>query len=292
MFGLLLAFCVSISEAGKDIFFSSSEVKKLPHLVKARAMALFSLPVVGLVVAFTGLPTIQPEFWKFVSIHAGLMVVATWLYMRALALGPLSQTQPILALTTVFLTITNPIMTNESVTVWGWIGVVMIGLGVYATQHPGRDPNRGWGASLVSPFVQMVKQPGVMSKLGVAFIFSITANLDQLARTASNGPTYLLIDLTLIVILITIVMKVLRQPSQIGWAQWKGGAINSLTILFHMWALVFAPVPYVIAVKRLSIVFTSLWGYRIRKERELNWYRLMGVLIVVGGVALIILKGK
>lgn len=300
---LLIAFGVAVSEATKDVFHSQERVKPLSPLLKAWAITTTSLPVLLITLGIKGIPEIQPKFRIFVTAHAILLSGAFVLYMRALALGPLSQTQPVLALTTVFLTVTNPLMTNDRVSWQGWVGVVAVGVGIYATQHPGRD-SEGKLAGFWSPFVEMIRQPGVFSKLCVAIIFSITANLDKLCLEAASGPFYLAVDQALVSAMLGGVLLIQRvrgipfvrrdAPVRVAHPSYLlvGGSINACTILLHMWALTLVPVPFVIAVKCISIIFTSTWGYLVRKERAPHWYRLVGTAAVVAGVMLIIFFGK
>lgn len=308
---LLIASFVAVSEASKDIFHSQPRVRPLSPVLKAWVVMTASLPFVAVALLVTGIPRVESSFWSVVVIHVILSTTANVLYMRALALGPLSQTQPILSLTTVLLIVTTPLMTRDQVTIWGWIGVVAVSIGIYATQYPGRDPKTGMLPSLHAPFVEMVRQPGVLSKLGVAIIFSVTANLDKMAlERGATGPFYLVVDLALISLLLGIILLVLKargatlvgqpikdsagQSISIAAPQYLliGGFNNAITILLHMWALTLVPVPFVIAVKRISIILTSLWGYLVRKERAPHWYRLVGMLAVVLGVVLILLLGS
>ena len=231
------------------------------------------------------------------------MAFANYWYLRALAIGNLSETQPMLALSPVFLLVTTPLMTNDVVTPLGWIGVLLVAAGIYATQHPGRNPETGALPSFLGPFIRMWKAPGVSLMFGVAFIFSIAANLDKLAVLASDGPTYLMVDAALTVLLTSIVLgagvllKKLRLPSfhhmSAATAALAPAAMSESLIGFaHMWALTLLPVPYVITIKRLSIVFASLWGYFLRRERAPHWYRILGMLMAFAGVAFIIMFGK
>ncbi len=304
LIGFGFAFLTAILEGSKDIFFSSEEARRAPHVLKALVLTTLSIPVVAAVVVVKGLPEIKPEFWVYVVTHAALMAIATVLYMRALALGPVSQTQPILALTTVLLVLTNPLMTDEAVTPAGWAGVIAVGVGIYATQHPGTDPVTGEAAPFWAPFLEMVRQEGVRSKLGVAFIFAVTANLDRLALDAADGPTYLLVDLTLTASLLAAATALSNRSkrkrgegacSLLDAKIWRsmapGGIVNSLTILSHVAALAYTTVPYVIAIKRLSIVLVSFWGYFKRKERAPHWYRLLGTILVVLGIGTILILG-
>jgi drug/metabolite transporter (DMT)-like permease len=235
--------------------------------------------------------------------HALLMVVANYCYMQALAKGAVSETQPMLALTTVFLLITTPIMTNDVVTMFGWVGVVLVGVGVYATQHPGRDPVTGVLPPLWAPFLHMWKVPGVIWMFFVAVIYSIASNLDKLAVLSANGATYLMFDYAVTALLTAGLIglgvsfkyvpifsstDLLTSATRVA----PGGVLNAFGTLMQMWALTLLPVPYVIAIKRLSIVFTSLWGYFVRRERAPHWYRILGIFVVFFGLALILIYGK
>jgi len=301
--GIIYALLAAISAGSHDIVFSRPEVKPLPGLYKALLSTLGALlPIIGAGLLHFGFISPDAGFWFYVTLHAGLLTAALWLYMRALALGPVSQTQPILALTTVFLVFTTPFMTDDIVTPLGWVGVVMVGLGIYATQHPGVNPATGRPYNFWSPFVEMMRQPGVLAKLGVAVIYSVTANLDRLClETAGSLATYLLIDKLLVVAIIAALLgfgqfrigagRTRDKAKARPWWLLGGGLVHGLEVVAHMVALTFMAVPYVIAVKRLSIVITSLWGYLVRRERQLNWYRLVGLGLVMAGIAVILIFG-
>ncbi|MDO8435597.1 MAG: EamA family transporter [bacterium] len=300
MFAVLLSFLSAVLESAKDVYFSTARTKNFAHVVRALYLPLFSLPLVLVVLFFQGVADIQEGFWLFAISHAVLMVVANYCYLRALAVSPVSQTQPILALSTVFLIVTTPLLTDDQVTAWGWVGVLLVGAGIYATQYPERP--MGATSSVWAPFVEMWKQKGVVWMLATAFIYSITPNLDKLAVLTSDSPTYLVVDysltalLTLIMIIIGLsigrIGKDVLHSSGAALQFAPGGFLNAAATLTQVWALTFLPVPYVIALKRLSIVFTSLWGYVVRKERVSHWISILGVFVVFGGVAVILLFGK
>jgi drug/metabolite transporter (DMT)-like permease len=295
----LVALATAFSEGSKDIFFSQPEMKRVSAIFRAWVISAAALPALAIMLFLTGMPEeIKSSFWWLVAVQAILLSLAQVLYMRALSLGPVSQTQPILALTPVFLIVTTPLMTNDHVTLFGWLGVILVAIGIYASQHPGRDAETGKIAGFFSPFVEAMRQPGVVSKLGVALIFAITANMDRLCMEASSGPFYLTIVSGLVAVILGGVMlsfprwmKTEGEPPRKSMLL-VGGSIHACTILLHVWALTFAAVPYVIAVKRLSIVFVSLWGYLVRKERAPHWFRILGLFVAVGGAVLILILGK
>ncbi len=299
--GWTLALLTALLESSKDVFFSRQALKAYSGLLKAWLLVLCSVPVLALVLVYRGMPQmIQPRFWTYLIIQVVLLSTAQVLYMRALALGPLSRTQPILGLTTILLAVTNPLMTHERVSAWGWVGVITVGVGIYATQHPGIRAD-GKPAGFFSPFGEMWRQPGVMSKIGVAVIYSITANMDRLGIEASSGPFYstmMFCGMTLVLGTVLGLSLVLRKravgiearPAFTPWL-FAGGALNAGAVLMHVTALGFLPVPFVIALKRTSILMTSLWGYIVRRER-MSRYHLLGTVMVVAGIVIVLLLGK
>lgn len=295
--GWILAFLTATLAASHDIFLSRERLKKFSGLLKSWLMSVCTLPVLVIALCVSGIPVVQPRFWIYASIQVALLSVAQTMYLKALSLGPISQTQPILGLTTILLTVTNPIMTQDAVSPVAWIGVVMVGVGIYASQHPGPNED-GSPAGFFAPFVEMWRQPGVKLKLGVTCIFSVTANMDRLGVETASGPFYLVIvfgGMTVvqgIALLVTWSRNGAQSAPRFDPQLLVGGGINAAVALTHMGALVFLPVPYVIATKRISIVLASVWGYAVRRERKPHWYRLLGVLLVVAGIAFILLLSR
>jgi len=303
VFGIFLSFVAALFQASRDIYYSSRFTRDISHILRALLSPVAVIPIMGVLILWRGLPDIQEGFFVYVGAHAILMTVANYCYMRALAVGSLSETQPMMAFSPMLLLITTPLMTDDVVTPLGWAGVFLAGFGVYATQHPGPDPETGKLASFWAPFIHMWHAPGVLWMLAVAIIFSVASNLDKLSTLAADAPTYLMVDaaLTLLItgvlILIGSAFGVVARPtlSESGLALKQlapGGAIAAGVGLTQMWALTLLPVPYVIAIKRLSIVLASMWGYVMRRERTPHWYRIFGIVAIFAGVVLIVVFGK
>jgi uncharacterized membrane protein len=64
------------------------------------------------------------------------------------------------------------------------------------------------------------------------------------------------------------------------------GFFLALMMMFQMNALKLAIVPYVIAIKRTSVILTSLWGVWFLKERG-GWERVWAVALMIMGVFVI-----
>lgn len=301
---LLLALAVAGGAAASDIFFSQKRLRALTPLTKAWAARVGTIPLLGIFVAVGGVPAIATPFWMFVTINAALDALASFFFMRALSLAPISQTMPIMALTPAFMIVTTQLLTNDAVTLVGLIGVGMVSLGVYATQHPGRNLVTGAVGGFWSPITAVARNPGARAMFFAAMLFAITRALDRRCIESSSGHWYLLVEHALLsailggVILIRIVVKRRNTSAATILATRAapllllGGSLNAGAFLLHVWALEFMSVPYLIAVKRTSIILSSLWGYLVRKERSPHWYHVMGVVLAVLGVALIALYGK
>ncbi|HEY4474145.1 MAG TPA: EamA family transporter [Candidatus Paceibacterota bacterium] len=303
MLGIFLSFTTALLQSARDVYLSNQHTRGISHVLRAFLSPILVIPIMGAIVLLRGLPDIREGFFLYAGIHALLMVVANYCYMRSLAIGHLSETQPMLAFSPMLLLITTPLMTNDTVTPLGWIGVFLAGLGVYATQHPGRDPITEKLVSFWRPFITMWRVPGVLWMFGVTVIFSVAANLDKLSTLSADAPTYLLVDASLtaliagVLILLGAAWGLLPRPSlhEAGFALKTlapGGLISAFSGLTQMWALTLMPVPYVVAIKRLSIVFASLWGYFARRERAPHWYRIAGVVAIFFGIVLIVVFGR
>ncbi len=318
--GPVLALVAALTATTHDVLFSATKFKQTNSLLKTMAMTVGSMPIIigWFLYSYSqqGI-TLSVVFLTLTAGHALLVTIAMVLYMRALTVGDLWQTQPILALTPVLLIITTPLMTDDEVSIFGWIGVVVVGIGIYLTNHPGGR------IRLMEPLQAMWRAPGFWSKVGVAVIFSITANLDRLCLDAAHidpshparGPLFLLVDkvfififILLAIMLYTPISRVLseygigeeKEKGSIERPSWKiiallmlGGVVHSIEVGAHVMALAYLSVPAVIAIKRTSIFFASMWSYIIRKDgKDMNVFRLVGTVLVVVGAATIMLFGK
>jgi len=301
---LLLALAVAGGAAASDIFFSQKRLETLSPLAKAWVARVGTIPLLGIFVVVGGVPAIAPSFWMFVAINAALDALASFFFMRALALAPISQTMPIMALTPAFMIVTATLFTNDAVTLVGLIGVGMVSLGVYATQHPGRNQVTGAVGGFWSPIAAVARNAGSRAMFFAATLFAVTRALDRRCIESSSGHWYLLVEHVLLSAILggALVIKMVAKRRNASTAPTSatrvvpllllGGSVNAGAFLLHVWALEFMSVPYLIAVKRTSIILSSLWGYLVRKERAPHWYHIVGVALAVLGVALIALYGK
>ncbi len=290
---IILALVVVGSRSGGVIWMSRDSLKDIPSAIRALAVVFCTFPVFVLCLYVVGMPQIQSGFWWYFGLDVALITVARVLFMRALSLGTLSETQPILALTPAFMVFSYPWITNESVPLLGWIAVVMIVMGVFASQYPGKE--EGGVHWFISPFKAALSQPGVRIKFLVAFIYAFTASLDKMCIETSNWAFYLVIESLFVApsMMLIIGFQLWRGSYQLKphLKKYKlllvGGMFGSVMSIAQYFAYTIAPVPYIIASKRLAIVVTSGWSIFVRKKATFNWYRFAGIVTAVFGVVVL-----
>lgn len=250
---------------------------------------LYSLPPLGLVLAAIPVPPIGPDFgWTFL-VSFPLNGVAFLLYMRAIRISPLSLTVPYLAFTPVFMILTGYLFLGEVPGPAGAAGIAVICAGGYTLNV---DPRR---FRLLEPIRAVFRESGSWTMLLVAFIYSFASVIGKRAILASSP---LFFSLSFFVafnggmLLLLLVTKRVRfqtlaaQPVRGGVA----GLLFFLHAVFHGWAISLTQAAYMIAVKRLSIVFSVGYGKFVFREQNLA-FRFSGALLMVAGTVLIALQG-
>ncbi len=237
------------------------------------------------------LPQVPIEFWGWIAILMPLELAALLLYSVAIRDAPLHQTVPYLAFTPVFVVLTGWLVLGETVSLNGGLGVLLIVAGAYVLNinQLRVDGKVRWFEPLRAIFYQQ----GARRMLLVAVIYGVTSVLGK-AAMAYTGPEgfgafyYILLAIfTLVVIAVQkpAAIKVLLQPR---WGQWLVGGMMAVMIVSHFMALALVEAAYMIAVKRLSLLFGILYGAWLFREHGLSRNLLAGG-VMVAGVALILI---
>lgn len=238
---------------------------------------------------FQAWPGLDATFWKTVAILLPLETMALLLYMEALRVSPLSLTIPFLAFTPAFMILTGAFILGERLSLTGITGIFLIVLGSYGLHL--KSMRSGW----LAPFRAVFQERGSVLMLIVAFIYSITSVLGKLAIMHSNpfffaGFYYIVhgifASLVLSVFFRAFPWEVVRKsPGGVFWV----GIAQTAMVITHMWAISLAPAAYMIAVKRLSVLFGVVLGGVIFREEDLP-IRFLGAGFMVAGVFLIVLS--
>ncbi len=221
------------------------------------------------------------DYKTFLSVYpisVLLNFIAFNLYFAAIKLSPLSLSLPILSFSPVLLLFTSKLILKEEPSRLGILGVLMVFAGSYILNVSKIK------TSLFEPIYAIFKERGSLYIFVVVIIWSITANLDKLG-VKSSSPIFWSFSTSLgLGILGSLILrtKLLFSPPFIYLS-----LADSLSTIFQMIAISLLPVPYVISIKRLSVLFSSIWGILILKEKS----NIVGIILMTLGGVIIYLWG-
>lgn len=282
-FSLLNAFFESVSNAlGKR---GAQTIDVLSVAWSQRFFALFILT--PLVIATHSFNPVNGTFWAAILVSTVLNTLTTILFIKAVKDAPLSLTLPIVNFTPVFLLITSPIMLGEFPKPLGLVGILTTVVGSYILNLSQKIHGP------FEPILRIVKEKGSRLMLMIAFIWSITSNIQKIAVNNSNPILVAFSEGCIILVLLTIIL-LLKKTSykrifQNSYLLAPVGITSGLSIVFQMIAISMTIVPNVLTVKRTSTIFGTIWGKLFFKEKNIK-ERLIGTIIMVLGVILIILS--
>jgi drug/metabolite transporter (DMT)-like permease len=283
---LALALLTALFESGKDIFAKQGLNAGADPLTVAWAWRLLAVPFLLPPVLLSAPVMPQPGFWPALVVGGILNVTTAVLYMRALRASDISLCVPLISFTPLFLLITSPLLVGESAGPWGTAGVALIVAGAYLLNL---DKNN---QGLLAPLRALWHERGARLMLLVALIWSLTANIDKIGINNSS-PLLWAVSINAAIALGLLPLIFLRRArAPIGPLPWRllaaVGLCGGLTTLCQMLAISLTLVPYVIAVKRLSILLTVLAGALLLREPGLR-QRLPAAVLMLSGVIVLTL---
>jgi drug/metabolite transporter (DMT)-like permease len=253
----------------------------------AWARLLFALPVFFASLLFIEMPHLNKDFWMATLIALPFEIVAMILYTKALKVSPISLTMPFLALTPLFLILVSYFILGEKVSAIGGIGIFLIASGSYTLNiHKMRH-------SLMEPVKAVFREKGSVMMIAVALLFSITSSLGKMAITNSSPVFFGSFYFILMTILFTPIALsknkgklVITRKDLVPLA--AIGITYSLMIMFHMLAMSLTKVAYMISVKRMSLLFSILYGHFLFKEEKITERVIGGIIMFIGFVLVVL----
>ncbi|MDP3937629.1 MAG: DMT family transporter [Deltaproteobacteria bacterium] len=282
---VLLALGAAILAAAMDAV-AKATVRVASPWVVAWAPYLFGAPfLLFLLLSEPDRVTPGAPYFAATALALPLEIVAVFLYIHAIHRSPLALTIPFLALTPVFTIPVSYVLVGEKPGAAGAMGVLLVTAGAYALNIQARAT--GW----LGPFRAVAREPGSRMMIGVALLFSFTSTLGKIAVLHSSpvffGATYSSL------LLVTVGAVAARFSPGI-WGAVRThlgplaviGALYAAMAVCHFKAIALAPVAYMIALKRTSILFAVILGRVFFEERGLR-HRFFGAALMVGGAILI-----
>lgn len=282
---LLLAFLTALCEALKDVF-SKFSLKNSHPLIVALGMRMFALPFLLPLLWFVEIPVLTPTFYVALIAGGTMNIVITILYLKAIQHSDLSLTVPMVTFTPLFLLLTSPLLVGEFPNAAGVAGVFCIVGGSWFLQYGSRE--RGWWA----PFGSLLSEKGPRLMLLVAFLWSITANIDKIG-IQNSSPVFWALSVSGFLFAGMVPIVLWRVPEGIRpvfktslLPLLAAGLFTAFTLIFQMHAIEMTLVAYVISVKRTSALMVVVLGVLLFKEKNFK-NRIFAVVLMLLGVALI-----
>ncbi|SMC20326.1 EamA-like transporter family protein [Desulfacinum hydrothermale DSM 13146] len=287
---VVLSLLTAAASASTDAW-----TKKFFGRRSAMEMAVFplaySLPLFLGTLPFVTVPPLDTVFWWSFAASIPLNCVAFYLYMAAIRQSPLSLTLPFLSLTPVFMIVTGFLVLGEvpsPVAVGGMLAVVG---GGYLLNAP--SIRRG----LLGPLAAVRRERGTLLMISVACIYSFSAVVGKKAILHSSpfffGMFFFPLQNFLLLVWAFATKSVDRRLLVSRNAVTKGvlvGLFYYCHVLCHVWAISLTQASYMIALKRLSVLFGLVYGALLFREEHLRW-RFAGAGAMVAGAAAIALAG-
>ncbi len=280
------SFLTAIFESLKDVLGKKS-LEKCNEYIVAWSLRIFALPFILPLLVFTKEMVLGNRFWPALLVGGTLNIVTTILYMKAIKTSDLSVTVPMLTFTPLFLLLTSPFIVGEFPSLKGVFGILLIVTGSYLLHL--KEKKKG----LLAPFKAIVKEKGPRLMLAVAFIWSITSNIDKVGiQNSSIVHWAIAMHIFAIFAMIPVIWVTSRSSISQVWKRQKVlfpmGFVNALKYIFQMAAIQLTLVAYVISIKRTSAILSVVLGFLIFKEKGFR-ERLTGSIIMILGVLLITL---
>lgn len=256
-----------------------------PYVLSAAVFLVCSV-VLFVFSLLKGIPDLGPLFFVSVFGTGMLNVVAVILYLKALKETDVSLAVPMLSFTPIFLIITSFLFLRERPTVFGMAGIVLIVLGSYILNATKGDRN------LLDPLRSVLSHRGLRSMLIVAFLYSISSNFDKLVVQHSDAifgsaVVYLFLGVSFFSLSYAKARHELFHARAHVTKFLTIGFVLALSAIAVNIAFTMEIVPYVISIKRISILLSVLMGGMLFKERHMLT-RSVGALVMVIGVVLIL----
>ena len=284
---LLLSLTTAFFESLRDVFNKKAGITIDPYTI-ACSLSLFTAVFLFPLVLAKGIPTPGKYFWYSLLIDSVLNAIAYVLFIKAISLAELSKVAPLTSFTPLFLLFTSPILLGEFPNIMGLVGVLAIVGGAYLLNL--QEGKKRW----LEPLVGLMRETGSQLMLTVAFIWSLTSNLDKIG-IQNSAPIIWVFSVYLSITIILLPWVFLKQTSSISQLRRSGktlvtiGLLNAVTVASQMTALTLTLVAYVIAIKRTSTVFSVIFGALIFQEQGFK-ARLLGTSIMLLGVIAIALS--
>ena len=281
---LALSLLTALSASAQEVTAKRTVPQTGPYLA-AWGWMFFSIPFMAVMLFFGGPVVLAPGFWVTLACGGALLTVSGFTLFRAIDAGELSVTLPILSFTPLLMLVTSPLIVGEWPGMWGVAGILLIIAGSCVLFY---DPLSG------GPVVALRRLWSARSSrlmLVTAVLFSIGANVDKVGVLQSS-PMAWSVALNMVVAVGMGIIAFRRTPDAVNRVRqsfpWLVlmGLFAAIMMFVQMTALTLAPAAHVIAIKRTSILFSSLAGFYFLGEKGAG-QRIPAIILMLAGIFVI-----
>jgi drug/metabolite transporter (DMT)-like permease len=271
--GVLNAVCGLFTKKSKNkgVFLGSMmlvpSIVLSPHLIIELIHADLPIKAYVLIVCSMSLQAIN-----------GILLIRTYTF------GDLSQVYPIMRGTGVMLIpIIGVLFLDESLTWWGWLGVIGIVIGIFLLS--------GWNPLSTQDHLSL--HPIYLAVLVGLCITSYTV-VDKM--TLQYLSPLSLLQVGNLGFLLAFIPHLIKQKQlQVEWKlNWKFILLGSLfspgSYLLFLMAITMAPVSHLAPIREIGTVFAALLGIILLKEKQ-GWKRIVTSFLIVLGIVTIGIAG-
>ncbi len=238
------------------------------------------------------LPSLIIELWQtplslgaygLLLVSAILQSVYSWLLSQTYELGDLSQIYPIMRGTsTLLVPIIGVLFLKESLSVYGWIGVICMLIGFLLLSGLGsRSVQSGTRWQMLKPFIMAL----CVGLCTTSYVFVDKLNLQNISPLA-------LLEVTNIGFVAGLTPLVIR--SKAVKREWQvnrstillGAVLNPGSYLLFLFAMQQAPMAHIGPLREIGTVFAAFLGIFILKEQQ-GMKRIISSFVTLTGILLI-----
>ncbi|HLC76107.1 MAG TPA: DMT family transporter [Candidatus Peribacterales bacterium] len=275
---LIFAFSAAVAYSLQWILFRMS--RGVPSTI-VTATEYITGPLLFLIALRTvDYPWHEPWFWAYLTLPFLLIPFFVWSTMYAVHRVEVTYVKPLFGLSSMTTLLVASVFFGESISAYAVTGLVCITFGLLTLYHGRWAAWRNVGpwiilaaalfygvnAAVVAKVLQ--KFPDVLGVIALVFLGSFLLNLPMAIRDLRTFR----FSRNQLLILLSMVITTLLQ--------------DFLTLV----GFTFGPSPYVIAIKRTSILLTAVIGYFFLNERDqsLNRLLLASGFVVIGVVFIVL----
>lgn len=285
--GIFLSFIVAFMDAFRSIF-TKKGVASFSLLTVAWAWQVFSLLVLIPALLIVGIPVIQTSFWWLALSKIVIQIVVLFLYTAALRKTDISLAVPMLAFTPLVTMIVSFFLSGDVPSVLGMVGITLIILGIYSLNIIGKRDG------FFAPFKEIYENKGMFYMFVVSILWGVSTSIDR-AAVINSAPVFYSAFVTIVISLLLTPIAIYRYRSEFfkifNPVNLKTlvpiGFLDGVIGIAQMTAVGLTLAAYVIAIKRSSIIISSVLGYMMFKEKIKK--RILPILIMFSGILLIVL---